>query len=373
METAVSDRLPALASVRSRVHHVPGMGHRAFATLCLLSVAACTAAPLDAGSTGNDAQARTTAPTTRVTLHAAIDAMAIDATYIYFTSEDGFVYRLSRSGTAAPERIAAATVPGSKYTEGLATDEASLYWTALGDGVSSGAVLTAPKTGGSPVYLARGQARPFGIAVDDVAVYWANQGVPTPDQTNNLTPTAGILSVAKSGGSPTTLAHDVTAPDAIALDPTGVIWHESMAIRRVPKAGGTPMNLADSAIPWTSSNLVVSGSDVYWGADQGVWSLQSVGLEGGQVSTLVMPIDAPGGILIDGASLVRVVANGTDVGALESSPLAGGATTVVSAPDPVSGGTAQGAALLVADATAFYWVESWEEPERVVAVRTLAR
>ena len=51
-------------------------------------------------------------------------------------------------------------------------DETFLYWV---DNVTAGTVMRAPKAGGSATVLAR-DANPTAIAVDDRAVYWADEG-----------------------------------------------------------------------------------------------------------------------------------------------------------------------------------------------------
>jgi hypothetical protein len=89
--------------------------------------------------------------------------------------DDGWLYRLAKTGDAALERIAAAAAPGSSYTNGIAVDDTYVYWTALGDGVSHGAIERAPKTGGPAQALALAEARPMGIAVDDGYVYWSTR------------------------------------------------------------------------------------------------------------------------------------------------------------------------------------------------------
>jgi hypothetical protein len=347
-----------------------------FGVLVALAATGCVEGALSAGSNDSDT-VPAPLPTTRATVGAMIDTFAMDADNLYFTEENGSLYRLAKAGTSAPVLVAAAATPGSVYTEGLAMDDATLYWTALGDGISTGNVLSVAKSGGSAAVIASGQARPTGIAVDGTNVYWTNQGPPGPAPNNNLmSGVPSVMRAPKAGGAggATTLVETPLVPDAITLDATSVIWHEQQAIRRVPKTGGSPMTLTDAAIPFTTSNLVVSGGTLVWAADQGVWSLQSVALQGGTVTTLASPIDAPGAILVDGTSIFWNASNGSSVGAIIHEPQSGGSppTTYASAdvPGPVM---SEGAKLLLADAHAFYWVEYWESPALTVAVRVLTR
>jgi hypothetical protein len=368
--------MPPLAIGRFSLHDARRMARLLFVGLTAALATACTGDTLSAG--WNDAaSAATPAPTTRATLSALIDSFGMDADNLYFTAEDGSLYRLARTGSAPPSVIAPAAVTGSLYTEGLAMDDDNLYWTALGDGVCTGAVLRVAKSGGSPVALALNQARPTGIAVDDTTVYWSNQGAPGPDRpSNGLHPSSppSIMSAPKGGGAATVLVASPVSPDALTLDATGVIWHEPYAIRRVPKGGGAPTTLTQDAIPWESSNLVVSGGTLYWAADQSGWSLQSVAIGGGAVVTLAGSIDAPGGLLVDGSSLLWDVAGGQSVGAIDSEPVSGGSpTSQATPPDLVHDGGDPVASFFLADPKAFCWVESWQGPGLTVAIRVLAR
>jgi hypothetical protein len=341
---------------------------RSLGVFCVLLVASgCMGDPLSAGSNepavpDSPAPPATPAPapTTLATLDAIIDAFAMDQDNLYFTSEDGSLYSLAREGTSTPVVLASAVTAGSNFTGGLAVDGARLFWTALGDGMATGAILAVPKTGGTPVTLAGGQARPLGIAVDDTSVYWANQGAPPPEATDDAMGgqfPAAILSLPKAGGDVAVLATGLQAPDAVALGPGSVVWHETYALRSVAKTGGAPTTLTTSSIAWESSNLVVSGELLYWGENQGTWSIQSVGLAGGSVTTLAPMIDSPGSIFADTTGVYWDVAGGTTVGAIET--VVNGVAGITSAPDLVKGSVGEQASFFLADESAFYWVEYW--------------
>jgi hypothetical protein len=340
--------------------------------LAMALLAGCVGENLPAGSDDPPAPPAR-APTTLATLHVMIDTLAMDETNLYFTAEDGYLYKLPKVG-ASPTRLAAATAPGSEFTEGLVMDADTLYWTANGDGMEGGAVFSVSKSGGAVTTLATNQTRPTGIAVDDTTVYWANQGAPPPQSDSDLgSPTPTIMSIAKTGGTATVLFGAPETPDALTLDATGVIWHEARAIRRIAKTGGDPTTLAAAAIPWASTNLVVSGGTLFFGADQGGWSLDSVPLTGSSPTTLTPLPTPPGSIFVVGGSVFWNDSVGSAVGAIHSIPLGGGTPTVEGSGDVVPKSTDEQVSLLAADESAFYWVEYWEAPALAVAIRTLER
>jgi hypothetical protein len=90
-------------------------------------------------------------------------AIAFDATYLYFTEDTG-IGRVPKAGGTAT--VLAAT----NFPYALALDATHVYWTVYEDGL----VLRMPKAGGTVTTLATGQMNVWGIAVDDAAVYWAN-------------------------------------------------------------------------------------------------------------------------------------------------------------------------------------------------------
>jgi hypothetical protein len=108
------------------------------------------------------------------------------------------------------------------YSRALAGSEIlSLYqeggWagSATGSGGDSG-VADSNGVSGTPVPLASGQNRPYGIAVDSTNVYWLNSGDGT------------VMKVPIGGGTPETLSsgqqNPATAGSAIAVDGTSVYW-----------------------------------------------------------------------------------------------------------------------------------------------------
>lgn len=320
---------------------------------------------LDAGFT------RAGEATVRATASAQVDAITMDRDHLYFTCEDGWLYRLAKTGTAPAERIARAAAPGSVYTNGIAVDDDHVYWTALGDGVSQGTVERAPKAGGAAEVLATMQARPMGIAVDGDYVYWADEAGVPPGNTGGIG--EGLIErMPKDGsGPPTVLASSLVAPDFIALDDQAVYWHDTHAIARVPKVGGGSTKLFHSAISFKSSNLVVSGGQVFWAGHQGAWTLESIPTEGGSVTHLAAGIDQPSSVALFGSSLVWGEAVGPSVAEVIAMPTAGGSPTILWPANAQPAVQDDRALFLLADEHALYSVESWGDTSVTVAIRVL--
>lgn len=354
-------RAHAMTSIEMRAR-------RPFAALLVL--AACDGRTLDAGSTHvgplsvAPPPTTTKTATTRATLPAMVDAVAMDATSLYFTCEDGGVYRLEKAGTAPPEHLA--TFPG-QHAWGIAVDDASVYWTALADGLHGGVVLRAPKSGGEATVLAASRLRPWGIALDDHEVFWIDQGSPSEGKITTLVP-GSVQAVSKGGGSVRPLTDDVAIGDALALTGDALVWHESQAIRRLPRAGGTPVALLETSVPFAVSNLVPSSDGVVFAYGDGSWSIRTLGDAG--PSTLAADVAQPAAVLVDGSTVFWSTVAGGAAGEIRSVPVGGGAATVVW---PSNASSSVRARALVADAAAFYSVEYVTEPTLTVSVRVLPR
>ncbi len=106
--------------------------------------------------------------------------MAVDATSVYWITANGGVHAIMKSSPGGAGTALAGISPAVLVR--MALDDTNVYFTIAGDADagSSGAVATIPKSGDrlplQPVYLAKAQASPYGIAVDSHGVYWTNTG-----------------------------------------------------------------------------------------------------------------------------------------------------------------------------------------------------
>lgn len=159
-------------------------------------------------------------------------ALAINSTNVFFYSSNGSsgsVMTVPLSGTGLSTATTAAL--GAFYPLGIAIDSTNVYWTDIEGGnimyASLGAINAAP------TILASGQGtagstsgEPLDIAVDATNVYWTTRQGGT------------VMTVAKSGGTPVTLAAGGSFTGPIGVDASYVYWIDA----------GTSPNFTDGRI-----------------------------------------------------------------------------------------------------------------------------
>jgi hypothetical protein len=280
--------------------------------------------------------------------------VAVNATTVFWTSEDGTVRSVPIAGGAVTTLATGQTNP-----EGIAADAVDVYWVNAGS--FDGAVTSLPVGGGAPTLIASGQARPEFITIDAANVYWTTsdggtvltapigggaastlatvqpgpKGIAVSGDDvywTNWGPGSGapgsgsVMSHSALGGlgeQPTTLASGQSYPSAIALDATNLYWLDTdenqptskPRVMKMARSGGAPETLA---VPSTSfvSSIAVDATRVYWtqgGPHDG--AVMAVPIEGGTPVTLASNQPDPLGIALD-ATAIYWVNNGNDTGSV---------------------------------------------------------
>jgi hypothetical protein len=231
----------------------------------------------------------------------------------------------------------------------LVLDGGYIYWTAGTAG--NGVVMRVPIGGGNAQTLASDQPAPFGLAVRDNLVYWANR--------NNLT----LMRVGIDGSDPAALfvptAH---TPLTVAVDAGFVYWSE----RDDPNGGPTSAIFrADKMRPSNDGFILLSGASpfsiaidqtrIYW-TDRNGFVMQASITDGGSRITLDTGIE-PYGLAVDGSN---VYWTDHSAAAVKQAPKGGGSLI------PLGAGQVNPVCVAV-DATHVYWTdESTNEVVRVL-------
>lgn len=154
-------------------------------------------------------------PTTIGSNPPGLYAIVAEGADVYWTTPDGVGQTLA-DGTG----VAGALVSGQIAPSALAVDATYVYWTSR----TAGKVMKAPRLGGPPIEVASGQLCPGGIAVDADAVYWLT-GTAEPSQ--NVCTGNAVMKYPKAsvpGAMPVKLAAAAGDPGSIALDANSVYW-----------------------------------------------------------------------------------------------------------------------------------------------------
>lgn len=190
------------------------------------------------------------------------------------------------TGAGAPAEIAIAQSAPSRF----AADAHGLFWI---DWHRGEVMAIEPPDGGALRPLASGQDRPRGIALDEVSVYWTNQG-------------GRVMRVDRAGNeAPVVLAERQAGPLGLALDGGYVYWVNETAgtVMRAPKQGGAARVLVRSTAGLRE--LAVDEVHVYWTSpDDGL--VLRARKEGGAAEVVASGQRNPHGVAVDGQAVYWV-------------------------------------------------------------------
>ncbi len=191
-------------------------------------------------------------------------AVVVDATDVYFSTDDGAIAKVAKTGgaitvlaTDQPSVIAltvddegvywategSTTSPGlvrkvykaqqagvitlaqaTGAVEGIAVDATCLYFTDLGDG----SIKMVWKDGSHPTAMATNQLAPRAVVKDEStnSIFWLTGSLPSgPLPVGGHARTDGaVMSLTAEEGAPIRVVHALVAPEALAVGPRAVVW-----------------------------------------------------------------------------------------------------------------------------------------------------
>ena len=284
--------------------------------------------------------------------------LAVDDTWL-FIGDGNIPYRVVKSGGAVEPVVSAESVADTGRVELIALDDTHVYWNASGGPSFGYQLLRAPKTGGEPTLVTSepgpNLAVPTGIAVDADYVYLTQ-----PDIYNNP-PNGVVRRVPKAGGAALDLAQAFTL--SVAVSDSYVYYarlanNESDELVRADKDGGNPEVIASELGPIL--DVQVAGDRVFWNSSDAGAFIVRTALEGGATTTLYSETGTEyfaGAPAVTAGGLYWLRGGGADAGGVLSVDIAGEISELVTAPASSSysgfGGTY--GTRIAADDTAVYW------------------
>lgn len=143
--------------------------------------------------------------TTLVTGENGPTGVAVDSSYVYWSTVGGDIKRAPLSGGTATTLVSNQVNPA-----GVAVDLDNVYWANSGDpNGTNGTLNSAPLADGphTPSTLLGGLGIPVGVVVHDGQLYWATAGV------------GHISGMPVAGGPVTTVLSGLSTPEALAIGP----------------------------------------------------------------------------------------------------------------------------------------------------------
>ena len=175
------------------------------------------------------------------------DAIALDATHVYWTEPGVGIHKVPKVGGDA---VSLATITNAAGA--IAVFGNYVYW-AESQYQGYGAIRMAPVSGGPVLTVASGATMGAGngirgLVVDSSGIYWIEAGSSNASNVGSLRMLGGVPvtdPVALANTVPTTLASNLGNPTGLASDNGYLYWIEyvytipgSGSVKRVPKSGG---------------------------------------------------------------------------------------------------------------------------------------
>jgi hypothetical protein len=233
--------------------------------------------------------------------------LAVDDKFLYW-SDGGNIMRVPKGGGES-EKI----IPDAPKPDEVAMDDENVYWVIWGgEGSPPSPLMFAPKAGGAPKELTPRYAGTSGISIDRDFVYWmtgdgikkiSKKGGEVHDLYRNTSksPSLGLLQddenfyfaqmnsnghsalmkLSKKSGEATQLAPSINHVMEFIADSDNVYYFDNVsgkgsfgpvALMRVSKAGGSPIEMDEGTAGWIKY-LVVDAKQVYFTDISKVYSL----------------------------------------------------------------------------------------------------
>ncbi len=144
-----------------------------------------------------------------------------DANNVFWVNDQGSLYSTGFNDAQCAETTSCKHVATAANAVGIAVDDTYVYWTSPTGGV----VQRAPKTGGSNSVIAKNQDMPQSIVVDGKYVYWGNIGTGPVGASIRRAPIAG----GTCDGAACEVFEKVPVPNALAIDADALYWVDKSA------------------------------------------------------------------------------------------------------------------------------------------------
>lgn len=237
-----------------------------------------------------------------------VGAIAIDSANVYYETGGSFPYTHSigrvpiAGGTPAFLTTAGSGFPGTEgYFVGFAVDTTNAYFMVMADAGNNfpaklkSVALSATNT--APTLLSSGPSS---------SEYWSMLRIDAANAYLVDQTAKSLLSVAKTGGTPSTVASGFDSVYALAVDATnayvidGVVGG-SFALRKVALSGGSPVTLV-SSLPQFGT-VVVDGTNLFFSISGSGGKIMKVSIAGGTPVTLASGLTNVNNIAVDATSV----------------------------------------------------------------------